>query len=120
MRERYWHSGRTPANSLLALFLCGSMLGAQAQQQQAPSTPAPQQQQQQTPNAPTPQPAPSTMSPPGPLAIRTPPNLAMPHSRNPLDAYAPSTVAKPDLSNSKRLNQLIRDGRLHLAARRNR
>jgi outer membrane protein TolC len=115
MRERYWHSGRTPANSLLALFLCGSMLGAQAQQQQAPSTPAPQQQQQQTPNAPTPQPAPSTMSPPGPLAIRTPPNLAMPHSRNPLDAYAPSTVAKPDLSNSKRLNQLIRDGRLYIS-----
>ena len=55
MRERYWHSGRTPANSLLALFLCWSMLGAQAQQQQAPSTPTPQQQQQQTPNAPTPQ-----------------------------------------------------------------
>ena len=115
MRERYWHSGRTPANSLLALFLCGSMLGAQAQQQQAPSTPTPQQQQQQTPNAPTPQPSPSTMSPPGPLAIRTPPNLAMPHSRNPLDAYAPSTVAKPDLSNSKRLNQLIRDGRLYIS-----
>ncbi len=115
MRERYWHSGRTPANSLLALFLCGSMLGAQAQQQQAPSTPTPQQQQQQTPNAPTPQPAPSTMSQSGPLAIRTPPNLAMPHSRNPLDAYAPSTVAKPDLSNSKRLNQLIRDGRLYIS-----
>jgi outer membrane protein TolC len=115
MTERYWHSGRTPANSLLALFLCGSMLGAQAQQQQAPSTPTPQQQQQQTPNAPTPQPAPSTMSQSGPLAIRTPPNLAMPHSRNPLDAYAPSTVAKPDLSNSKRLNQLIRDGRLYIS-----
>jgi outer membrane protein TolC len=114
MRERYWHSRRTPANSLLALFLCGSMLGAQAQQQQAPSTPAPQQ-QQQTPNAPTPQPAPSTMSQSGPLGIRTPPNLAMPHSRNPLDAYAPSTVAKPDLSNSKRLNQLIRDGRLYIS-----
>ena len=114
MTERYWHSGRTPANSLLALFLCGSMLGAQAQQQQAPSTPAPQQ-QQQTPNAPTPQPAPSTMSQSGPLGIRTPPNLAMPHSRNPLDAYAPSTVAKPDLSNSKRLNQLIRDGRLYIS-----
>jgi outer membrane protein TolC len=115
MTERYWHSGRTPANSLLALFLCGSMLGAQAQQQQAPSTPTPQQQQQQTPNAPTPQPAPSTKSQSGPLAIRTPPNLAMPHSRNPLDAYAPSTVAKPDLSNSKRLNQLIRDGRLYIS-----
>jgi outer membrane protein TolC len=114
MRERYWHSRRTPANSLLALFLCGSMLGAQAQQQQAPSTPAPQQ-QQQTPNAPTPQPAPSTMSQSAPLGIRTPPNLAMPHSRNPLDAYAPSTVAKPDLSNSKRLNQLIRDGRLYIS-----
>ncbi len=48
-------------------------------------------------------------------AIRTPPNLAMPHSRNPLDAYAPSTVAKPDLSNSKRLNQLIRDGKLYIS-----
>ncbi len=119
---RVHHSSRksVQANSLLALFLCTSMIGAQAQEQQAPSGAAPQPQQQtQTPNAPTPQPAPvqatPTMSQPAPLAIRTPPSLAMPHSRNPLEAYAPSTVAKPDLSNSKRLNQLMRDGKLYIS-----
>ncbi|HEY1731191.1 MAG TPA: TolC family protein [Terriglobales bacterium] len=120
MRVRHTLGGRTPANPLLALFLCASMIGAQAQEQGASSAAVPQPQQQtQTPNAPTPQPAPAqatpTMSQPAAPAIRTPPSLAMPHSRNPFDAYAPSTVAKPDLSNSKRLNQLIRDGKLYIS-----
>lgn len=120
MRVRHTLGGRTPANPLLALFLCASMIGAQAQEQGASSAAVPQPQQQtQTPNAPTPQPAPAQaapmMSQPAAPAIRTPPSLAMPHSRNPFDAYTPSTVAKPDLSNSKRLNQLIRDGKLYIS-----
>ncbi len=41
--------------------------------------------------------------------------MAIPHSHNPLDAYAPSTVAKPDLANSTRLQQLIRDGKLYIS-----
>ena len=75
------------------------------------------QAQQETPNAPTPQPPPvsTTTSAPGALSIRTPSNLAMPHSNNPIKAYAPSTVAKPDLANSNRLQQLIRDGKLYIS-----
>jgi outer membrane protein TolC len=113
---------RGPASSALVFFLCWSMLGAQAQQQQTPQTSAPPpqaQQQPQTPNAPTPQPAPgqasTTLSPPPPLVIRTPPNLAMPHSNNPIDAYKPSTVPKPTLANSQRLYQHIRDGKLYIS-----
>ena len=107
--------------SALVIFLCWSMLGAQAQEQQAPQTPTPpaqQEQQQQTPNAPQPQAAPQSttpMSPPPAFSIRTPPSLAIPHSHNPLDAYAPSNVPKPDLSNSARLERLIRDGKLYIS-----
>jgi outer membrane protein TolC len=96
-------SRRAPRSTALILFLCASLLGAQAQQD--------------APNAPTPQqtPAPSPLSAPGPVSIRTPPNLAIPHSNNPLKAYAPSTVAKPNLDNSHRLDQLIRDGKLYIS-----
>ena len=77
---------RAPKSAALILFLCASLLGAQAQQD--------------TPNAPTPQqvPAPSPLTAPAPVSIRTPPDLAIPHSNNPLKAYAPSTVAKPNLA----------------------
>jgi outer membrane protein TolC len=87
---------------VLAWLLCALMISAQAQQE--------------TPNAPTPQPAPSSAPfPPAPQAIRTPPNLAMPHSNNPFAAYAPSLVPKPNLANSPRLQQLMRDGKLYIS-----
>ena len=37
----------------------------------------------------------------------------MPSSRNPLSAYSPSSTPEPELTNSPRLNQLIRDGKLY-------
>ncbi len=108
---------RRAGTPLLALFLCTSMLSAQAQQN-APSTP-PAQQGSPTPNAPMPQPAPAqsgpTLSQPQSLGIRTPPGLAIPHSNNPIDAYKPSLVPKPNLSNSQRLYQHIRDGKLYIS-----
>ena len=75
------------------------------------------QAQQETPNAPTPQQSPvsTTTSSPGAISIRTPSNLAIPHSNDPVHAYAPSPVPKPDLSNSPRLEQLIRDGKLYIS-----
>jgi outer membrane protein TolC len=108
------------ARSPIVIFtVCALLVCAQAQQeapaapQQAPSTPPAQQ---QTPNAPTPQQAPNTVPPSlGSLSIRTPSNLAIPHSDNPIRAYLPSLVAKPDLSNSPRLEQLIRDGKLYIS-----
>jgi len=87
---------------MLALLLSAQLVSAQAQQT--------------TPNAPTPQPAPaSSPTPPAPLSIRTPSKLAIPHSDNPFKAYAPSLVPKPDLANSPRLQQLMRDGKLYIS-----
>jgi outer membrane protein TolC len=102
-------------SSALVLLLCWSMLGAQAQQQQQAAA----QSQPSMPNAPVPQAAPAqaspTMSQPPAMSIRTPASLAMPHSNNPLDAYAPSRVPRPNLSNSQRLYQHIRDGKLYIS-----
>lgn len=88
-----------PRSSILALVLCGLLGSAQAQQDM-PNAPAPQQ------SSAAPAPAPQQQS------IHTPSNLAIPHSDNPLKAYAPSLVPKPDLANSPRLQQLMRDGKL--------
>jgi len=41
--------------------------------------------------------------------------LEMPKSHNPLGAYAPDKVPEPTLTNSPRLEQLIRDGKLYLS-----
>ncbi|WP_350448951.1 TolC family protein [Paracidobacterium acidisoli] len=43
--------------------------------------------------------------------------IALPHSRNPFAAYMPSTVPPLDLTNSPRLQGLIRDGKLYLSLR---
>jgi outer membrane protein TolC len=42
-------------------------------------------------------------------------NFEMPKSRNPLRAYAADSVPEPALSNSPRLPQLVRDGKLYLS-----
>jgi len=47
--------------------------------------------------------------------VRTPAVLQMPRSHNPMDAYSPSHVAQPVLSNSPRLDRLMRDGKLLLS-----
>ncbi|HTV66503.1 MAG TPA: TolC family protein [Bryocella sp.] len=74
------------------------------------------QAQQEMPNAPAPQSAnTSSEAPTSPLHIRTPSNLAIPHSNNPIDAYAPNIVPKPNLANSPRLDQLVRDGKLYIS-----
>ncbi len=43
--------------------------------------------------------------------------IQLPHSHNPFRAYLPATVPEPDLSNSPRLDQLIRNGKLYLSLR---
>src|SRR5271165_5647779 len=47
--------------------------------------------------------------------IQTPPQLAMPHTWEPFGAYRSSTVPEPRLTNSPRLDQLIRDGKLYIS-----
>jgi len=53
--------------------------------------------------------------PSAPQPTRTTLQFDMPKSRNPLNAYAPDTVPEPVLSNSPRLDRLIRDGKLYLS-----
>jgi len=43
--------------------------------------------------------------------------LELPKSPNPFNAYMPATVPAPTLSNSPRLDQLIRDGKLYISLR---
>jgi len=47
--------------------------------------------------------------------VRTPAELEMPKSHNPFGPYTPDHVAQPVLTNSPRLDSLIRDGKLHLS-----
>src|SRR5437763_5905743 len=41
--------------------------------------------------------------------------LEMPKSHNPLNAYMPESVPEPVLTNSARLDRLVRDGKLYLS-----
>ena len=51
------------------------------------------------------------------LSTRLPANLPMPHSRNPIARYRPSTAPPMDLVNSPRLQSLIRDGKIYISLR---
>jgi outer membrane protein TolC len=50
-----------------------------------------------------------------PTQTAQPLRFEMPKSRNPLNAYSSETVPAPDLANSTRLAQLIRDGKIYLS-----
>ncbi len=50
-----------------------------------------------------------------PAQVRTPAVLEMPRSHSPFDPYSPSQVGEPALSNSPRLDRMIRDGKLYLS-----
>jgi outer membrane protein TolC len=93
---------------------------APAAQQPTPDTPAPAtpaaappptiaQQMQQMQQAQQPQP---------PVYVpQRPFHVAMPHSHNPLAPYRPAGVPELDLSNSPRLQNLIRDGKIYVSLR---
>ncbi|HEX3437569.1 MAG TPA: hypothetical protein VHT24_12435, partial [Pseudacidobacterium sp.] len=100
------------------------------------TAPSQEQQQQQQP-APAPQSAPATPDAPNATAQQQPPSppsiaqqaeqaqqavasqqpfhVEMPRSRNPFSPYRPSTVPELNLTNSPRLQQLIRDGKIYLS-----
>jgi len=102
---------RSSWSPILAVALSVLTVNAGAQTQTQPSAPP---SPEQMPNAPTPQQstsAPATAT----LGIHTPAALAIPHSRNPFEAYAPSPVPEPELANSARLQRLIRDGKLYIS-----
>jgi len=87
---------------------------------------------QQTPNAPAPPPQPTPQTPTPTIAQQAaaaqqvqpvaagpqqPFHIELPHSRNPFAAYRPSTVPPINLTNSSRLEDLERDGKLYLSLR---
>src|SRR3989440_2160557 len=47
--------------------------------------------------------------------VRTPADLEMPRSHSPLSPYTPDQVREPVLTNSPRIDQMIRDGKLYLS-----
>ena len=84
-------------------------------QQSAPDAPAP------APQQPAPTIAQQDQALSAPNAATTGPiqpfHVELPHSRNPLAPYRPSTVPPVDLTNSPRLERLERDGKLYLSLR---
>ncbi len=52
-----------------------------------------------------------------PVAAQAPFHVELPHSRNPFAPYMPSTVPPTNLTNSPRLQNLERDGKLYLSLR---
>ena len=130
--------GSSRYQRLSALVLCALIVSptfAQTAPQPAPvDQTAPSSQQPQTaPEAP----APTIGTTPPPAATPTiaqqaqqiqqqnqtivaPPqpfHVQLPHSRNPLSPYRPSFVPPVDLTNSPRLQTLIRDGKLYISLR---
>ncbi|MGD0628162.1 MAG: TolC family protein [Terracidiphilus sp.] len=94
-----------------------------AAQQPAQSAP-----QQTVPDNPAPATQSTTAAPPslaqqmkqGQQPLFAPPQpfqVPMPHSHNPIAPYRPSTAPELDLSNSPRLQNLIRDGKIYISLR---
>ncbi len=88
--------------SLTSMIAAGAMLFCQAAPAfaQEPSAPAPAATQKELPDTPKAQQA---------------FNVAMPKSHNPFAIFIPNDVPRPILSNSPRLYQLIRDGKLYVS-----
>jgi len=83
----------------------------------APEAPAPADTQQQPANSPTIAQQAQQAQKVQPVAPQAPFHVELPHSRNPLSAYKASTVPPVNLTNSPRLQNLERDGKLYLSLR---
>jgi outer membrane protein TolC len=59
--------------------------------------------------------APQTVIPQASAPVNIPVRFDMPKSHNPLNAYSPDYVPEPVLTNSSRLDRLIREGKLYLS-----
>ena len=114
------------AAAILLLQVNLALVAEPVQQQQ--TTPPPPTTTQPAPDAPavpaaTPAPAPPTLAQQMQQAQQqsfTPPqpfNVPMPHSRNPISPYRPSTAPEINLTNSQRLQAMIRDGKIYLSLR---
>jgi len=120
-------SGFRIQQQLAAVALCCLVSSSTLAQQTAPSTPQ-QQPEPQTAPASTPDAPSATQQQVTPISIAqqdklaqqsigTPPpfQVQMPHSHNPFAPYRPDTVPPLNLTNSPRLQSLIREGKLYLS-----
>src|SRR3984885_1381960 len=97
--------------------LCAGLLASTAFAQTNPAGPLPSAPAgpQQPPPPTIAQQAQAAAQPQQPVAYQGPFHIELPHSRNPLARYMPSTVPELDLQNSRRLYDLIQDGKLRIS-----
>jgi outer membrane protein TolC len=120
-------SARLRLQSIAAILLLQVNLAVAAEPPQAQSAPANAQQAQPAPEAPAPVANGAAAPPPPTLAQQMqqaqmnatipqrPFHVDLPRSHNPLAPYRPSDAPAIDLTNSPRLDNLIRDGKLYIS-----
>jgi len=101
------------AVAILLLQLNLSLVAEPAQQQAAPDAPAPAA--NSTPAAPPTLAQQMQQAQQQAMVPQRPFHIDLPHSHNPLAPYRASTVPPLDLSNSPRLENLIRDGKIYIS-----
>ncbi|MGB8031989.1 MAG: TolC family protein [Terracidiphilus sp.] len=126
MNSRSFKSAVLRLQAVAAILLVQVNLAFAAAPPQAQSAPANSQAAQPTPEAPTPA-SNGAAAPPPTLAQQMqqtqqqaivpqrPFHVDLPHSHNPFAPYRPSDAPPLDLTNSPRLENLIRDGKLYIS-----
>lgn len=106
-----WHSGRNGAAWALML-----MTAAAGMAQQAPNAPAPASPQSSAVQTRSIAQQAATLQQPQPVTAEPQPfHLTVPHSWNPIEPYKPTQVPPVNLTNSPRLHNLERDGKLYIS-----
>ena len=114
------------AQSVAAILLLQVNMALAVEPAQAQAQPADAQTAQPAPEAPAPASGSAALPYPGAtmqqqqqqaVAPQQPFHVPLPHSHNPLAPYRPSTAPPLDLTNSPRLQNLIRDGKLYISLR---
>lgn len=119
-------SSKSRVLAFAAILIVQVNLALAAQTPQAQPTPANSQTAQPAPDAPAPAAGGAATPPPTlaqqmqqvqqqPIVPPRPFHVELPHSHNPLAPYVPSEAPPLDLTNSTRLENLIRDGKLYVS-----
>ncbi|MFZ1941147.1 MAG: TolC family protein [Terracidiphilus sp.] len=126
MNFRASNSAVLRLQAIAAILLLHLNMAFAVEPQQAPAAPDNPQATQPAPEAPTPASNGAAVPPPTlaqqmqqtqqqAIAPQRPFHIDLPHSHNPLAPYIPSEAPALDLTNSPRLQNLIRDGKLYIS-----
>ncbi|MFZ2023019.1 MAG: TolC family protein [Terracidiphilus sp.] len=126
MNFRASNSAVLRLQAIAAILLLHLNMAFAVEPQQAPAAPDNPQATQPAPEAPTPAWNGAAVPPPTlaqqmqqtqqqAIAPQRPFHIDLPHSHNPLAPYIPSEAPALDLTNSPRLQNLIRDGKLYIS-----